>query len=206
VIAWRNVEPSPLPQVEEFLCRRMSRQPALVARVRDALDARRDGATAGAATPPLVLVHGSAVRGAMRAVSGSRIERGGLLLGSAFQRDGRVVAVRVRAIVAGDARQASALSLRLEPAVWSAANAQLRSGERVVGWFHSHPGIGAFFSATDRRTQAAFFREAYSLGWVIDPLRNEQAWFVGPASQALAAADLMLLSPQTAHQEQTGRT
>ena len=55
----------------------------------------------------------------------------------------------------------------------------LQPGEFVVGWFHSHPGIGAFFSATDRRTQAGFFHHPFSLGWVIDPQRREQAWFAG---------------------------
>jgi proteasome lid subunit RPN8/RPN11 len=52
----------------------------------------------------------------------------------------------------------------------------------VVGWYHSHPGLGAFFSHTDRRTQQAFFAHAYSVGWVVDPLRGESAWFVGPRS------------------------
>jgi proteasome lid subunit RPN8/RPN11 len=55
----------------------------------------------------------------------------------------------------------------------------MRAGERVVGWFHSHPDIGAFFSGTDRRTQAAFFAQAFSVGWVIDPVRGEEAWFLG---------------------------
>ena len=61
-----------------------------------------------------------------------------------------------------------------------------RSNQFVVGWFHSHPNLGAFFSGTDRRTQAAFFSERYKLGWVIDPIRTEEAWFIGPNSNELS--------------------
>jgi hypothetical protein len=88
--------------------------------------------------------------------------------------------------VAGLDDVATSTSLRLHTGVWDAARAALQPGEVVVGWFHSHPGIGAFFSGTDRRTQAGFFHHPFSLGWVIDPQRREQAWFVGRASRALA--------------------
>ena len=56
---------------------------------------------------------------------------------------------------------------------------------QVIGWYHSHPDLGAFFSATDRHTQSAFFPHPYSLGWVLDPIRNEQAWFIGASSDQL---------------------
>jgi proteasome lid subunit RPN8/RPN11 len=92
----------------------------------------------------------------------------------------------VRAAGAGLDDAATSTSLRLHTGVWDAARAALQPGEYVVGWFHSHPGIGAFFSDTDRRTQAGFFHHPFSLGWVIDPQRREQAWFVGRMSRALA--------------------
>jgi proteasome lid subunit RPN8/RPN11 len=69
----------------------------------------------------------------------------------------------------------------------------LQPGEVVVGWFHSHPDLGAFFSGTDRRTQAGFFHHPFSLGWVVDPVRGEQAWFCGPHSVELQAADVLAL-------------
>ncbi len=42
----------------------------------------------------------------------------------------------------------------------------------VVGWYHSHPNLGAFFSGTDRATQRAFFNRPYSVGLVVDPVRR----------------------------------
>jgi len=127
-------------------------------------------------------------------------EQGGLLVGEVFVSDQfeltdpkamnatRAVAV-TRAVPALEFAS-SAISLRMESGVWERARTERQSREMVVGWYHSHPGLGAFFSATDRRTQAAFFPHPYSVGWVIDPLRAEEAWFIGPDSAAVRGAML----------------
>jgi len=39
--------------------------------------------------------------------------------------------------------------------------------------------LGTFLSETDGATQKAFFGHPYSVGWVIDPFRHEQAVFIG---------------------------
>ncbi|MFW9866805.1 MAG: Mov34/MPN/PAD-1 family protein [Candidatus Thorarchaeota archaeon] len=48
---------------------------------------------------------------------------------------------------------------------------------RVVGWWHSHPGIGCFLSNTDLRTQEYFFPESYQVALVVDPIRDEYKFF-----------------------------
>lgn len=113
------------------------------------------------------------------------VEQGGLLIGRAWRagsekRPGAVTRVQVTRVVAADEAIGSALSLRMEAAVWSAAREALQPGELIVGWYHSHPGLTAFFSDTDRQTQGAFFHHEYSLGWVIDPLSGDEALFLGP--------------------------
>jgi len=146
-----------------------------------ALGPRGDGS-------PVVALERGVVETARAWLGASRLERGGLLVGEPLARaedDARIALVHVRVMVPGLDDAATALSLRLEASVWDAARVALREGEVVVGWVHSHPGIGAFFSDTDRRTQAAFFTQPFSLGWVIDPERGEQAWFCGPTSLAL---------------------
>jgi proteasome lid subunit RPN8/RPN11 len=90
--------------------------------------------------------------------------------------------VRVTQAIAATDFASSGVSLRMESGVWEQARCRLRPTELVVGWYHSHPGLGAFFSHTDRRTQRGFFPHAYSVGWVLDPLGGESAWFVGPDS------------------------
>jgi proteasome lid subunit RPN8/RPN11 len=119
---------------------------------------------------------------ALQHLAGHPEECGGLLLGEVFA-DGDDAAhsraVLVTQAIAAEAFASTAVSLRMSSDVWERARRRLDPLELVVGWYHSHPGLGAFFSATDRRTQRAFFPHAYSVGWVVDPASNESAWFVG---------------------------
>jgi proteasome lid subunit RPN8/RPN11 len=130
-------------------------------------------------------------------------ELGGLLIGEAFERtaangERRVVAVRITEAISGEDYASSAVALRLETSVWTKARTKLVDGRLIVGWYHSHPHIGAFFSATDRRTQRAFFAHPYSVGWVIDPYADASAssaerLFVGPEAEALTPERVLCL-------------
>jgi proteasome lid subunit RPN8/RPN11 len=81
--------------------------------------------------------------------------------------------------------QNSSVSLRMGTEVWNRASALLQTGLMIVGWYHSHPNLGVFFSGTDRATQAAFFNSPYALGLVLDPIRKERKCFFGGSSQEL---------------------
>jgi len=145
---------------------------------------------------PLVALASAAFRVAWEHVIASRLERGGLLVGEPLVRTGGdplPAVVFVRAAVPALDEDATGYSLRMSAGVWDAAREVLAPGEVVVGWFHSHPGIGAFFSGTDRRTQAGFFPHPFSVGWVVDPVRREQAWFVGPQARELPGGDVVAL-------------
>jgi len=136
-----------------------------------------------AAAPGLqIAITAHAQAAALRHLAGHPEECGGLLLGEVFA-DGddpaRSRAVLVTQAVAAEEFASTSISLRMSSDVWERARGRLGPLELVVGWYHSHPGLGAFFSATDRRTQRAFFPHAYSVGWVVDPASNESAWFVG---------------------------
>ena len=48
---------------------------------------------------------------------------------------------------------------------------------RIVGWYHSHPGFGVFYSEHDRFIQRHFFSGEGQLGIVIDPQRPALAAF-----------------------------
>ena len=41
--------------------------------------------------------------------------------------------------------------------------------ERVLGWFHTHPGYGLFLSGTDLFTHRNWFREPHHIAMVLDP-------------------------------------
>jgi proteasome lid subunit RPN8/RPN11 len=108
------------------------------------------------------------------------VEQGGLLIGQAYASpDSAALAhVQVTDSVPADDAEGTAFSLRMGSAVWQLAQSRLRPGLMIVGWYHSHPGLTAFFSDTDRRTQAAFFNNPYSVGWVIDPSTADEALFL----------------------------
>ncbi|MFW9942608.1 MAG: hypothetical protein ACFFFT_16335 [Candidatus Thorarchaeota archaeon] len=48
---------------------------------------------------------------------------------------------------------------------------------RVVGWWHSHIGLGCFLSETDLQTQEYFFPESYQVALVVDPIQNTYKFF-----------------------------
>lgn len=117
-----------------------------------------------------------------RHLSTKRIELGGLLLGTVYSRRDLVSGIALILItdsVQSDDYLATGASLEMSPSVWEKARARSDAEQFVVGWYHSHPNLGAFFSGTDRRTQSQFFTNPYSIGLVVDPIRNEAAWFLG---------------------------
>ena len=139
----------------------------------------------------LVIISGQARLSAFETVARHRNERGGLLLGEVFTTDGSHDPVRSRAVVvtaaiAAEDFSSSGVALRMESDVWNRARTRRAANELIVGWYHSHPGLGAFFSHTDRRTQAAFFAQPYSVGWVLDPDDGSEAFFVGRDSLPLS--------------------
>jgi proteasome lid subunit RPN8/RPN11 len=120
-------------------------------------------------------------------VSSDNKEVGGLLVGQVWRPANSKVfpfplITILYAIPSVEYRNTS-VSLEMGSNVWNHANNQVSAENLVVGWYHSHPNLGAFFSGTDRRTQGAFFYHDYSLGWVIDPFRKEQKVFVGRESE-----------------------
>jgi proteasome lid subunit RPN8/RPN11 len=130
----------------------------------------------------------SCVETVMSHVRSNKKEVGGLLLGQVWQYDvhawnpGGALTILVEAVPSTDYRNSS-VSLEMGTGVWCRINERVSAGRIVVGWYHSHPNLGAFFSETDRRTQRAFFNNHYSLGWVIDPFRDEQKVFSGGNSE-----------------------
>jgi hypothetical protein len=115
-------------------------------------------------------------------LAASDVEAGGLLLGRLHRVGDDASVVGVERFVAGRVSEGTGTSLALGTELWDDARPLLDAGLAVVGWVHSHPDLGAFFSGTDRRTQRAFFAQPWQFGWCVDPVRREQAWFRGAAS------------------------
>jgi len=50
---------------------------------------------------------------------------------------------------------------------------QKYADQRVLGWFHTHPGYGIFLSSADQFIDQNYFNEPYHIAMVIDPTKPE---------------------------------
>lgn len=118
-------------------------------------------------------------------VSTKEVELGGLLVGTVVSIDDLsqgLVAIAIHDSVPSEDFESTSASLIMGASVWQRANTAVNHHRFVVGWYHSHPNLGAFFSCVDRKTQTDFFNSEYNLGLVVDPQRNEEKWFIGSES------------------------
>jgi proteasome lid subunit RPN8/RPN11 len=144
-----------------------------------------------------IVVSAVAHRQTLDFLNTSELEQGGLLLGRIWSRPSApkaLASVEIIEAVASHSSTSSAYSLQMSAAVWSHAQERMQQinqalpvqeqALRIIGWFHSHPHLGAFFSDTDIDTQRSFFNQPYSVGWVIDPYSKsaarQEAFYLGP--------------------------
>lgn len=50
-------------------------------------------------------------------------------------------------------------------------------GERIVGWYHSHPAFGIFLSEQDQFVHRSFFSDPTQVALVVDPLKRTEGLF-----------------------------
>ncbi len=120
------------------------------------------------------------------------VEMGGLILGKIFQNlslDKTVVLMEN--IIKSEDHKSSSVSLEMGAGIWNVANNSLDDQQAVVGWYHSHPNLGAFFSGTDRMNQKANFSSPFHIGLVYDPVREELASFRGADSLEMDTKKIM---------------
>jgi proteasome lid subunit RPN8/RPN11 len=54
---------------------------------------------------------------------------------------------------------------------------QQYADDKIVGWYHSHPGFGVFLSEHDLFIQENFFSSPLQIAWVYDPHTDEEGCF-----------------------------
>ena len=142
---------------------------------------------------PRVLASVKVIDGIFAHLRERNVEMGGLLLGAVYEglRGNEDLVIAVTDFAGSTEFDGTHVSLKMDPDVWERARLQSDGTSVVVGWYHSHPNLGVFFSGTDRKTQRAFFHHPHSLGLVIDPIRVEEMWFVGADSTQLSASQII---------------
>jgi proteasome lid subunit RPN8/RPN11 len=111
--------------------------------------------------------------------SNLRTELGGALLGRAYRHDGQVY-VAVEAALPAVSADHGPIHFTFNADTWT----QLRLDREknyptleIVGWFHTHPNLGVFYSGDDVVVHSAAFTLPWHVGLVVDPVRNEACFF-----------------------------
>jgi len=122
------------------------------------------------------------------------VEMGGVLVGSAFvDSESHLYAVFVRRGLLGDNSKGTPISLEFTSDSWQSINSKLpglpEKERNIVGWYHSHPGLGVFLSARDHLTQRSFFANPWQIALVVDPDRDTSGFFYG--SEGLPAQTIV---------------
>ena len=111
--------------------------------------------------------------------SNLRTELGGALLGRAYRSDGQVY-VSVDAALPAVSADHGPIHFTFNADTWT----QLRLDREknypnleIVGWFHTHPNLGVFYSGDDVVVHSAAFTLPWHVGLVVDPVRNEACFF-----------------------------
>jgi proteasome lid subunit RPN8/RPN11 len=105
-------------------------------------------------------------------------ERGGFLLGSVYGESPQYVVIRHF----HPAREAlgSQASLTFTHDAWATLNREIEThfpSESLIGWQHTHPGLGIFLSGYDVFIQRNFFVQPWQIAHVVDPRRQEFGFY-----------------------------
>lgn len=148
-------------------------------------------------SPLPIFIHQRANRYVSRhACRNSDREVGGVLLGHVYRDPGDdlLYPVITDAVVARFATEARG-HLTFTHETWRDLNRQREKhfpNKRVVGWYHTHPGLDIFLSQMDLFVHRNFFRQPWQVAMVIDPRQDLGGFFVWSGGD--------LLDPQKPHQ------
>jgi len=129
-----------------------------------------------APAPPEVAIDSEVVRTIRQhARACSKTEVCGVLIGQ--DRDRRV---QVAACIEGENAEGAGAHVTFTQDTWEhiyAVKDKKYPDERIVGWYHSHPGFGIFLSEHDTFIHKNFFSSPGQIAWVYDPHSDEEGCF-----------------------------
>jgi len=106
-------------------------------------------------------------------------EVGGFLIGKAMQEKGNIF-VQITQIMKVQEIQHRSGEFIFTHEVWKMIDSIMSErypNEQLLGWYHTHPGIGVFLSPEDRFIQNNFFNHSWQITLVLDPLTKYQLFY-----------------------------
>lgn len=114
------------------------------------------------------------------ALSDTRVELGGVLLGGQWEDDDGRPFVLVTDSLRAEHYEATKGSFKFTHETWQQISRQRDEyppDVAMVGWYHTHPDWGVFLSGMDTFICDHFFNRPLDVALVIDPCRQDRGWF-----------------------------
>jgi proteasome lid subunit RPN8/RPN11 len=107
-----------------------------------------------------------------------KIEVGGILVGTVYEENGRYLVVVENALEAQHTLAGTTFVTFTGKTWLDLLQQRATSAFTVVGWYHSHPGIGIFLSSNDEFIQQGFFsNRPWYIALVVDPISDDWGAF-----------------------------
>jgi proteasome lid subunit RPN8/RPN11 len=98
-------------------------------------------------------------------------EQAGILCGQAYRDSGQLY-LDVNSVFPVETVNSST-HFQFHERSWEPVWKQFENNSAIAGWYHTHPGLGIFLSATDLRTQENHFAASWQIAVVIDPISRQ---------------------------------
>lgn len=109
----------------------------------------------------------------------TRNERGSFLIGKSITED-NTICTYITGFIEAKHTEASPVSLTFTHETWNSVHQELTAShpnEKIVGWQHTHPGLGVFMSSYDMFIHENYFDLPFLIALVIDPIRDQDGFF-----------------------------
>ncbi len=107
-------------------------------------------------------------------------EVGGLLIGKVYERIDKFL-VHIERAIEDKLGESSAATYSFTHQSWSRLIRIVEeeyTSLRIVGWYHSHPKFGIFYSQVDKKSHQIYFNKPWMVGIVVDPVRYSAGFFI----------------------------
>ncbi len=134
--------------------------------------------------------------------SNLKYELGGVLLGRPYHSN-RKIFVQIEAAVPAVTDDSGPVHFTFTADAWAQIHVDRSAWPdlEIVGWYHTHPDLGVFYSADDEVVHSAAFTQPWHVGLVVDPVRNQASFFAWFEQQIRPLAGFYELIPATAGRE-----
>lgn len=136
------------------------------------------------------------------ALESDRVELCGVLVGTAC-RDDEGPFLLVTGSIRGQHAENKEAQVTFTQETWAHIYGELDEtfpGEKIVGWYHTHPGFGIFLSPMDMFIHENFFDLPWQVAWVVDPVGGEQGVFCWSDSEVVRLKRFWVGTEERDHQ------